>query len=408
MNSAVADGVASTSGVVQGVVTPGFEAVRTAFAQNFEQRGEQGAACTMFHRGRKVVDLWGGIADASTQAAWNEDSVVLVYSLTKGMTGLACALAVSRGLFAYDMPVARIWPEFAANGKQHVTVRELLSERAGVAAVDLSLSLANMGDQDALAAALAAQVPNWTPGDYAGNHSYSLGWIASELIRRTDPRQRSLGRFFADEIAAPLGADFFIGLPADFPVSRLGEGVDQLGDRLLLHLDTLPAMMVLAMVWPWSLPARALNNPKLGQGPAELDQPPWRAIENGGAGGIGSARALATIYNEFATGGQRLGITSAVLADLAAIPAAPRRGLRDLVLKTDLRYSLGMEKQGADFDFDGSPDAFGTFALGGSYAFANPAAQIAYAYVTNKLGFYKWDDPREKSVRDVFLACARH
>ena len=392
---------------VAGQVAPGFEAVRTAFAQNFSLRGEQGAACTMFHRGSKVVDLWAGIADASTQAPWREDSLVLVYSLTKGMTALACALAVSRGLFSYDTPVARIWPEFAANGKQHVTVRELLSERAGLAAIDLSLSLANMGDQNALATALAAQAPNWTPGDHAGNHPYSLGWIACELIRRTDPRQRSLGRFFAEEIATPLGVDFYIGLPAHIAVSRLARITGFAPWQMLLHLDTLPAMMVLAMLWPWSLPARALDNPKLGCGPAELDQPAWWAIENGGAGGIGSARALATVYNAFASGGQQLGITPAVLTDLQAMPAPPRRGLRDQVLKTDLCYSLGLEKQGADFDFDGSPDAFGTFALGGSYAFADPPAQIAYAYVTNKLGFCKWDDPREKAVRDAFLACAR-
>ena len=198
MNSPVRGGGVAVSGQV----APGFEPVRAAFADNFSQRGEQGAACTMFHRGRKVVDLWGGVADAGSQAAWREDTLVLVYSLTKGMTGLACALAVSRGLFSYDTPVARIWPEFAAKGKEHVTVRELLSERAGVAAVDLELSLATMGDQNALAAAVATQEPNWPPGDYAGNHSYSLGWVASELIRRTDPGRRSLGRFFADEIAA--------------------------------------------------------------------------------------------------------------------------------------------------------------------------------------------------------------
>ena len=391
--------------LIGGSVAPGYEAVRAAFVQNFSQRGEQGAACSMFHRGQKVVDLWGGIADAASHTGWREDSLVLVYSLTKGMSALACALAVSRGLFSYDMAVATIWPEFAANGKQAVTVRELLSERAGVAAVDLPLSLANMGDQNALAAALAAQVPNWTPGDYAGNHSYSLGWIASELIRRTDPKRRSLGQFFADEIAKPLGADFHIGLPPDVPALRMARISGFAPWQMILHMDTMPAMMVLSMLWPWSLPARALNNPKLAGGPADLDQPAWWAIEDGGAGGIGSARALATVYNEFATGGKQLGITPAVLADLAAIPPAPRCGLRDQVLKTDLCYSLGLEKKGADFDFDGSSEAFGTFALGGSYAFANPARGTAYAYVTNKLGFYKWDDPREKAVRDAFLGC---
>jgi CubicO group peptidase (beta-lactamase class C family) len=164
--------------------------------------------------------------------------------------------------------------------------------------------------------------------------------------------------------------------------------------------------MVLAMLWPWSLTARALNNPKLPGGPADLDQPAHWAIEDGGAGGIGSARALAAIYSEFATGGRVLGLKPEVLDALAGAPVPPRRGIRDQVLKTDLSYWLGVEKAAADFDFDGSPQAFGTFALGGSFAFADPARQVGYAYVTNKLGFYKWDDPREKAVRDAFVACA--
>lgn len=394
------------SAAVFGHVAPGYEPVEHAFRQNFTDRGELGAACTIFHRGVKVVDLWGGIADRTRHAPWNEDTLVLVYSLSKGMTALACAVAVSKGLFTYDTPVVTLWPEFAAHGKERVTVRELLSEQAGLAAIDLELTLHGMGNQDAIAGALARQAPNWTPGDHSGNHAYSLGWLGSELIRRADPQRRTLGRFFADEVAGPLGAELYIGLPASVPATRLARIDGFKPYQLLLHLHTLPLMMVLSMLWPWSLTARALNNPKLPNGPADLDQPAHWAVEDGGAGGIGSARALATIYNEFATGGRVLGIRSDVLAALAATPAPPRRGIRDQVLKTDLSYSLGFEKSAADFDFDGLPQAFGTFALGGSFAFADPARQVGYAYVTNKLGFYKWGDPREKAVRDAFLACA--
>lgn len=392
-------------GAVSGQVAPGFEPVRQAFADNFSQRDELGAATTMFYQGRKVVDLWGGIAEASSSAPWHEDTLVLAYSLSKGMTGLACAVAVSKGLFRYDDKVIDIWPEFGVQGKQAITVRELLSEQAGLAAMDIPLGLDNMGKQDMLAAALAAQAPNWTPGDYAGNHAYTLGWLACELIRRTDPQNRSLGQFFADEVARPLDAEFYIGLPASVPATRLARIQGFAPLCMFLHLDTLPPLMVLSMLNPWSLASRALNNPKLAQGPGELDQPAYWAIEDGGAGGIGSARALATIYNAFATGGHQLGITPEVMANLMATPTPPRCGLRDQVLKTDLSYSLGLEKMGADFDFDGSPEAFGTFALGGSFAFADPARQVAYAYVTNKLGFYKWADPRETAVRDAFMAC---
>jgi CubicO group peptidase (beta-lactamase class C family) len=392
--------------LISGAVAPGYEAVRAAFENSFTQYGELGAACTIFHKGRKVVDLWGGSAGQDTRRPWREDTLVLVYSLTKGMTGLAAALAVSRGLFSYDMPVAQLWPEFAAGGKGKVTVRQLLSEQAGLAAIDLDLTLDTMGDQDKIATAIAQQVPNWTPGEQSGNHAYSLGWFTSELIRRSDPRKRSLGRFFAEELAGPLGADFHIGLPASVPPERLARIAGFKPWQMVLHMDTMPPLMVLSLLWPWSLSSRALNNPKLAGGPADLDQPAHWHIEDGGAGGIGSARALATLYNEFATGGHTLGLKAEVLDALMAPPVAPRNGIRDQVLKTDLCYSLGFEKAGGDFDFDGSPQAFGTFALGGSFAFADPARQVGYAYVTNRLGFYKWGDPRERTVRQAFMDCA--
>jgi CubicO group peptidase (beta-lactamase class C family) len=393
------------SAAINGEVAPGYESVRTAFAKSFAELGELGAACTVFHKGRKVVDLWGGVADQGTGDTWREDTLVLVYSLTKGMTALAAAVAVSRGLFAYETRVAEIWPEFAASGKQAVTVRQLLSEQAGLAAIDLDLTLQTMGDQDRIAAAIAAQTPNWMPGDQSGNHAYSLGWFTSELIRRADPQHRSLGRFFAEELAGPLRADFHIGLPAGFPTARLARIAGFKPWEMILHMGTMPPMMVLSLLWPWSLSSRALNNPKLAGGPADLDQPVHWSVEDGGAGGVGSARALATIYNEFATGGHTLGVKPQVLEALMASPVPPRNGFRDQVLKTDLCYSLGFEKMGGDFDFDASPQAFGTFALGGSFAFADPAKSIAYAYVTNKLGFYKWGDPRERSVRQAFMGC---
>ena len=390
---------------IQGHVAPGFEPVREAFAQAFTRHGETGAACTVMHQGRTVVQLRGGTTDVAQTQPWQPDTMLLVYSLTKGMTGLAAALAVSRGLFRYEQRVAEVWPEFAANGKQDITIRQLLSEQAGMAAMDLKLNLGNMGDQNTLAAALARQAPNWTPGDWAGNHAYTIGWLASELIRRTDPRRRTLGRFFADEIAAPLGADFHIGLPPSVPQQRIARIQGFAAWRMLFAMDTLPPLMVLGMFWPWCLTFRTLNNPLLLQGPAALDTPAWWPIENGGAGGIGSATGLATVYHEFATGGRKLGLAPEVLQALSDAPPAPRNGWRDQVLKTSLVYSLGLEKPSPWLQFGSTPAAFGTFAVGGSFAFGDPATGLGYAYVTRKLGLYKWDDPREKPVREAVMAC---
>lgn len=396
---------------VQGEVAAGFEPVREAFAHSLAARDQLGAACCIHSHGRVVVDLWGGWQDRQRRRSWQRDTLLLVFSLTKGMTGLAAAVAVSRGLFRYEEPVATIWPEFAAMcpgfGKDRVTVGQLLSEQAGVAAIDLRLDALVMADQARLAGAIAVQKPNWTPGDHSGNHSYTLGWLASELIRRRDPKRRSLGRFFHDEIAAPLSADFWIGLPAEIDRDRLAriEGFNLL--QVLLHIGPLPWRMVLGLLWPWSLPFRALNNPLLLHGPSQLDDERYRGIELGAIGGIGSARALATIYAEFASGGQRLGLASEVLQQLSAGHAPPRLGIYDQVLKADLAYSYGLEKPSANWEYAPSRSAFGTFAVGGSFAFADPEHQIGYAWVTNKLGLHKWDDPRELAVREAFFACIK-
>jgi len=166
-------------------------------------------------------------------------------------------------------------------------------------------------------------------------------------------------------------------------------------------MDTLPWKMVLCMLWPWSLTFKTLANP-LVFNPSDLDTPTYWKGENGGAGGIGNARALATLYSEFATGGKKLGITHEVINELRADARMPLNGWEDKVLKTDLHYWLGFEKPASDFPFGGSPSCFGTFAVGGSMAFADPEHEVGYAYTTNKLGFYKWNDPRELVVRDAF------
>lgn len=394
-------------GLVRGSVEPGFEPVAEAFCANFSERGDHGSACVIHWQGKVVVDLWGGWKDPACTEPWIQDTLLLVYSLTKGMTGLAAAVAVSQGLFSYDQRVVEVWPEFGAHGKSAVTIGELLSEQAGVAAVDLKLSLDNMGDQAAMAAAIASQKPNWTPGDWAGNHSYTLGWLACELIRRCDPAGRTLGQFFADEIAKPLGAEFCIGLPDSVARDRLARinGFSFL-DMFIKHTD-MPWSLVFALIWPWSLSFRALNNPLLLRGPGQIDAEPYREIELGAIGGIGNARALAAIYNEFATGGKKLGLRKELLEALANGFAKPRCGLRDKVIGMEVYYSLGLEKPSADWNFAPSPSAFGTFAVGGSFAFADPDDQIAYAWVTNKLGLYKRNDPREQAVRDAFYTCLR-
>ncbi|MEP0190400.1 MAG: serine hydrolase domain-containing protein [Erythrobacter sp.] len=391
--------------VIGGYVAKGFEPVAHAFQASVASGAALGAACTIMHGGKTLVDLQGGWKDETGGNTWEADDIALVYSLTKGLTGIAGAVAVSRGLFGYDERVADIWPEFAAHGKESITVGEALSEQAGLAAIDYKLSVENMLDEAAICAAIANQKPNWKPGDYSGNHAYTLGWIASELIHRRDPQGRRLPQFFADEIAGPLGVDVFVGLPVQFPRDRIARIDGFRMQDMFFHHTTMPWALTFKMCLPTTLAFRALNNPLILEGPGALDCEEFWRIGQGAAGGMASARGLAALYNVFAQGGERLGVTQEVMATLMRGHPFPREGLKDQVLTADMYYSHGFEKPFDEWKYAGTQSAFGSFAVGGSLAFCDPEDGVAYAWITNKLGTGKWDDPREKMVRDAFYTC---
>src|SRR5689334_16001391 len=198
---------------IHGFVNPGYEGVREAFGENFARRREVGAACCVYHKGEKVVDLWGGVRNQATGEPWERDTKALVYSATKGLSAMTLALAHSRGWLNYDELVCHYWPEFAQNGKETITVRELLAHQAGLFALDVPLDKTLVSDLDRLALVLARQKPAWKPGTRQAYHAITLGFFEGELLRRLDPKHRSLGQFFQEEIATPLRADFFIRLP---------------------------------------------------------------------------------------------------------------------------------------------------------------------------------------------------
>src|SRR6188508_2792700 len=206
---------------IRGFVRPGFEAVREAFAENFSRRNELGAACCVYHNGGKVVDLWGGVRNKMTGEPWQEDTMVVVYSTTKGLAAMTLAVAHSRGWLDYEQRVASYWPEFAQQGKETITVRQLLAHQAGLFAFDEPVDRSVVADLDRLAVVLARQKPAWEPGTRQAYHAITLGFYEGELLRRLDPQHRSLGRFFQDEIAAPLALDAYVRVPDDIPNARL-------------------------------------------------------------------------------------------------------------------------------------------------------------------------------------------
>ncbi|ORW02556.1 EstA family serine hydrolase [Mycobacterium kyorinense] len=390
--------------LIGGDVDEGYGKVADAFRANFARGCEVGAALAVYRDGVKVVDLWGGYRDGITKQPWQQDTLVNMFSTTKGIASLAVAVAASRGLIAYDAKVADYWPEFAQAGKAEVTVRQLLSHQAGLPVLDAPLRLADLADPDKVSAVLAAQAPVWTPGTRHGYHALTLGWYESELIRHTDAAGRTLGRFFADEIAAPLGLDLHIGLPASVDRDRVAHLHGWRRSEALLHLNTLPSRLALAFLNPFSLISRAANLPN-GIDPTRSDYnlEEMRTVEIPAANGIGTARSVAKAYGCVATGGADIGLTPTTLEALTRPAVPPSGGLRDKVLHVDSVFSLGYCKPVPHFCFGSSDKAFGTPGLGGSFGFADPDTGIGFGYVMNRLGFHLWSDPREHPLRQALF-----
>jgi CubicO group peptidase (beta-lactamase class C family) len=384
-----------------GFVAPGFEEVRAEFERNFAERGEIGAAIAAYWRGEKVVDLWGGRRAPDGDDPWNEDTMVVVMSTTKGLSAMTLALANARGWLDYEAPVASYWPEFAQNGKAEVTVRQLLGHEAGLVLLDEPLSIAKLRDLDYIAGVLARQKPAWPPGTRHGYHTLTIGLCMQELIRRVDPDHRSLGRFFHDEIAVPLGLEFHIGLPREIPDERLARVKPLSRWRGILALRYTPPAVTLKMITPGSLLRRSFVG--LVTDPNDRN---YLEVEVPAGNGVGTARAIARAYSAFAEGGAELGVTPETLARVTAPPTVA--GRKDVVLGVPSYFSLGFLRPGPTLSFGSTERAFGSPGAGGSFGFADPDARLGYAYVMNRLDFYLENDPREKALRDaVYRAMAR-
>jgi len=390
-----------TSRTLEGHVSPGFEAVRATFADNFARRRELGGACSAYYQGEKVVDLWGGVRNKQTGEPWEKDTMAIVYSATKGLAAMTLAIAHSRGWLDYEEHVCTYWPEFAQQGKEQITVRQLLAHQAGLYVLDEPLDRSLVADLDRLAVVLARQKPAWEPGTRQAYHGITLGFYESELLRRIDPQHRSLGRFFHDEIASPLGLDVFIRLPENIPNSRLAtmtrpSWVEVLhGFPLRLALDTMN---------PRSKIVRALRGSEL---PHDEQHVYARNLEVPSGGAVGTARAIAHVYSVFATGGRELGLRPDTLELLAAPAVPPARGFYDECIKgAGVHFSLGFMKPTPILPF-GSASSFGSPGAGGAFGFADPAAGVGYAYVTNRMGTTLTGDPRDVALRDALYTALR-
>lgn len=386
---------------VNGTVAAGFEPVRDAFVRNFAERGERGAAVAVYRDGRRVVDLWAGTKDVDGPAAgpWERGTAQIVRSATKGIAAAALLLLHQRGELDLDAPVGAYWPEFKAHGKEGVRVRDVLAHRAGVPALDRPLTPAEALSPDAGAEAVAAQAPFWEPGTAHGYHAQTYSWLTGELVRRVTGRP--IGRWIAEEIAGPAGAELWVGLPEAerWRVGRVGPVTVPTAPGAL---RSRPKRNVTeAYGDPASLTRRAFDTISPA---ADENDPGYRAgalpASNGIATADGLARCYASLIGEV-EGGVRLFAPSTV--DLARTEASSGP---DRVLVVNTRFGLGHMLHGGASPLLG-PGSFGHPGRGGALGFADPEAGVAFGYVTNGLEKGVTADPRAQAlVRAVRVAVA--
>jgi len=397
---------------VQGTCTSRFAQVREEFERNFAERGEVGASVCVTIDGETVVDMWGGIAEPASGRAWRADTVGNVWSATKGATALCAHMLASRGQLDLNAPVAQYWPEFAKSGKEAVLVRHLLNHQAGLPALRDPLPAGCFYDWNLMADALAKEEPFWKPGTRNGYHALTFGFLVGEVVRRASGR--TLGTFFRDEVAGPLGLDFWIGLPEEhegrvaptIPADPPGPG------------DPVPSFYVAALTDPTSVQGLLLvNTGGYMMVPGESDSRAAHAAEMGAVGGITNGRGLAGMYRPLALGGSVDGVRLVGAEQVAIMGAVSSATSADAVMLVPTRWALGFTKTMDNghlpvADREGlllSEEAFGHVGMGGSLGFADPKARMSFGYTMNRQGSGLGVNPRGQSLVDaVYRALDYH
>ena len=362
---------------IEGECESRFDRVKQAFIENFERRGEVGAAVAVTIGGRPVVDLWAGHGDAARTRPWRRDTIVQVWSTTKGLCALCAHRLADQGKLDFEEPVAKYWPEFGAAGKAGMPVKFLLSHKAGLAAIRAPLKLEDEFNWAKVTSELTRQEPWWQPGTKHGYHAITFGWLVGEVVHRISGK--SLGTYFRDEIAGPLGADAYIGFGPELdarvadiiaaPPPKPGE----------------PNPFMEMMKDPESVSAKAINNPPNAIAPEVVNSREWRGAEIPGANGHSTARALARIYGTLACGGELDGVKIISSASLPRCYTEQSKGM-DEVLKFPTRFSLGYMLSQPGAQLGPNQRSFGHPGAGGSLGFADLDAKVGFGYVMNQMG----------------------
>lgn len=379
---------------IEGTCAPRFNRVLEEFERNFAERDELGASVCVMVDGEMVVDLWGGVADTASGKPWDRDTVQVICSATKGATALCGNMLIDRGQLNPDKPVAEYWPEFAKHGKDQILVRQIFSHQSGVYHWEEQLPDGAVCEWSRVVQALEDTAPFWAPGTRQGYHCFALGYLVGELVRRIDGR--SLGTFFADEVAQPMGVDFWIGLPSDLE--------PRVATTELVELSKMSPHVAKHVANRKSFVGQLFSND--GGWIRGVDRPEFHAAELPAAGGITNGRGLASMYASLAGDGSH-GVQLVSPTSLARMRTAQSASDVDIVVGARTSYTMGFSKSwsnpalGDGYSVILGEDAFGTPGMGGQIGFADPSCRMAFGYTTIRHGFGTGLNARSQSLIDA-------
>jgi CubicO group peptidase (beta-lactamase class C family) len=383
---------------LDGFVADGWSEVADVLASNIDNRDDVGAGVSVFHRGKCVVDIAGGFFDREATKPYTLDTLQLVFSTTKGVVATAVAMCVERGLLSYEEPVSLFWPEFAAHGKEQVTVAQLLSHQAGLYTVDGPLTFEEVLDWNTMVSRLANTAPLFPVGSTHGYHAITFGWLAGHLVRLVDGR--NIGRFIAEEIATPLGGEIYVGLPAHLEprVSPINTGWPRTATSAPAAPVQLPNKYLVS-----ALSVNGALNVKGGFNREDL-----HAAEVPGANGIANARSLAAMYSATFTETETSNGPVRLLNDDTRSKMTVQQtkdGEVDLCLQTQRTFAMGFVTPSEKLAFD-APGSYGHAGAGGSVSFADPLRQMSFSYIMNRMKDSMFTDPRAVRLIEAASRCA--
>lgn len=382
----------------KGYVHNDYRKISDSFVENFTSHGEIGASLCVYHKHQKVIDIWGGFKDIDRKESWNKDTVVPIFSTTKAISSACLSLLQSRGLFDYKDKVSKYWSNFQTNGKEIITIEELLQHRAGLSAIDKKLDIDTIGNHEKLEQIIERQTPHWKSGEYQGYHVWNIGWYISSLISKVDDKNRYLKEFLEQEVLPNIEGEIRIGIDKDYDLRKIAK-LKPFSKFKGLFL--MPFRFVVEFFKPWSLTFKSMLNPSFVSNHTNFNKPSVLQLEMGAGGGIANARGLASFIDALSDDKHKLGLSKETLNYIMTYPKEPSKGFVDIVFRQDLfRFHAGFVKPSEKHNFSQSKKAFGGFGAGGSFVLHDPDKSVTIAYTMNKMSSQMMNMDREVNIRE--------